>query len=908
MNKFLLPTNFDEVSQTFKAKIKEQYGISDAQYQGSNIAILADIMAYAATMINTNMNFGINESVLSSATTRKNITTLAREIGYEPTLRRSYKYEIKLKAKKGGLIEIPKFTKFTGGDKEYYFLENSKSELFGDTAFITITNQAKFDNLKMRNGTTPGDFILSDDSELFEVLSKTDSYDNQRLLLNGIGTDEISTYSSIKTSFYKFDDVSNTYLPLCGIETYVVDDTNPVDKIAIFQLKDINTANFPALSSDVSQLKFFTDDLLKGSVVHSFDGFTPLEYNENTQVIKFKLNDNTITDAENKQRTMTDLITPYRKKRFCLFFEDNVDLIYDKNHEFCILNGSKPEREITLVVTEGKLRRWQDEPELERVADAEDAERGYINLDIQNVEEDGVFLEISRVNDKNELILHQPWSRRKTYLAESDINREDTTFLVLEDFTSQQSFLKVYTRYAGAGTPFYSGNIFYFTILESSGTAGACNELMTIESEDFEVIPFHENKENPNSSIYNVLFSIGSDEESLESIKQNAPLFKNIAERLVTKNDYKIYCKKFQFVEQAQVWGGEELDGGQNLGHVYFSFVPKSRSTDFESDENNEVFTLKNRYERDLFYLPQNQVISQNNGGSQSSIFSELDKKKIITLQFHNINPTYLDFSINVKIAKYLANMSEKELRKMVFDGVREYFNEIEHFDSDIFVSNIIKYVDRKFNNETGISLSVNLEISMVRDDFAENGFDVNQNSAKKYQFQTLFEFPIGGIFEPDVINHSGLITQYGKVIKAKLPVVTIDKEGFLKEGDIVEMDYTKVSYVAIESGSSVSKEGDISEVNSSATSFSIPVVHKTTDNELDPEYKEQQIGKLLVYPKSYMMYLELNATESTNPDDLLDKLPISVFDERRRLVVINDADVTLRRNTFPRLMKVNIQ
>ena len=119
MNKFLLPTNFDEVSQTFKAKIKEQYGISDAQYQGSNIAILADIMAYAATMINTNMNFGINESVLSSATTRKNITTLAREIGYEPTLRRSYKYEIKLKAKKGGLIEIPKFTKFTGGDKEY---------------------------------------------------------------------------------------------------------------------------------------------------------------------------------------------------------------------------------------------------------------------------------------------------------------------------------------------------------------------------------------------------------------------------------------------------------------------------------------------------------------------------------------------------------------------------------------------------------------------------------------------------------------------------------------------------------------------------------------------------------------------------------------------------------------------
>ena len=105
-------------------------------------------------------------------------------------------------------------------------------------------------------------------------------------------------------------------------------------------------------------MKFFTDDILKGSVISSFDGFTPLEYNEDTQVIKFKLNDNTIIDAENNQHTMTDLITPYRKKRFCLFFEDNVDLIYDKNHEFCILNGTKPEKEITLVVTEGKLDIW----------------------------------------------------------------------------------------------------------------------------------------------------------------------------------------------------------------------------------------------------------------------------------------------------------------------------------------------------------------------------------------------------------------------------------------------------------------------------------------------------------------------------------------------------------------------
>lgn len=904
MNKFLLPTNFDEITQTIKAKIKEEYRINDAQYDGSNVSILADIMAYAAMMINTNMNFGFNESVLSSATTRRNITTLAREIGYEPAFRRSFKYEIKLRAKKGGLLEIPKFAKFSGGDKEYFFLEESKAALFGETAFITVTNKEKFDNLAVRNGTTPGDFILSDDSEIFEVLTKTDTADDQRLLLNNISTDDISKYSSIKTSLYKYDDESKTYQKLCGIETYVVDETNPDDKVAIFQLKELVAANFPTTDEAVLQLKIFTDDLQKGSVSESFNGFTPFEYHKESQILKFKLNDNLVTDKSGVKHTMFDLITPFRKKRFCLLFSDNTELKYDIRHEFCILENTEAVKETSIVVTEGKLRKWEDEKELERIVDVEDVEKGYINLDVQNVEEDGIFLEISRVNDKNELILHQPWTRRKTYLAESDIQYEDTTYLALEDFTSQQSFLKIYTQYAGTGTPLYSGNILYFTVLESSGSAGACKDLMKFESDDFEVVPFYEDAENPDNNINSKLFSSGSNEETLESIKLNAPLFKNIAERLVTKNDYKIYCKKFQFVEQAQIWGGEELDGAPQLGHVFFSFIPKSRITEFESDENNEVFTLKNRYERDLFYLPLNQIISQNDGGSSNSIFSELERKKIITLQFHNVQPTYLDFIIKIKLVKYLANMTDKAQRQMVFDGVREYFNEIEHFDSNIFSSNIIKYIDRKFNDETGISLTVNLETSMIKDDFSEDGVDVNQDTAKKYKFQTLFEFPVGGIFEPDAMNQGGEVTKYGKVIKSKLPIVSSDKDGFLNAGDEIIIDYDNVAYIVKEQGKEVEKTGALTEVDSSVISFKIPLLHKANNKE---ESKNQKFGNIMVYPDSYLMYLEINATESTHEEDLVSKLPIDVFNTRRKLTVTNDGDLTLRRNTFPRLIRVEV-
>ena len=351
MNNFLLPTNFDEISDTFKAKIKEKYGITDTQFQGSNVSILADIMAYATTLIDTNMNFGINESILSTATTRKNITNLAREIGYEPAFRRSFKYEIRLKAKKGGLIEIPKFTKFSGGKKEYYFLDDSKSMLFGDEVFITITNQDKFNNLKVRNGTVAGDFILSDDSEIFEVLSKSSNGD-QRMLLNAIGLESISKYSKIKTSFYKNN--ADQYLKLAEIETFVVDDNDPSDPILICQLKNIDTSNFPPLKSDVLKLKFFTDDILKGSFSSSFNGFTAYDYNEVSQIIKFKINDNIISE-ENKKYYMNEIITPFRKKKFCLFFDDNTELKFDETQEFAILNDPEPKREITLIVTEGKL-------------------------------------------------------------------------------------------------------------------------------------------------------------------------------------------------------------------------------------------------------------------------------------------------------------------------------------------------------------------------------------------------------------------------------------------------------------------------------------------------------------------------------------------------------------------------
>lgn len=1011
---YLLPTNFDQISDTFKAKIKNSYGISDTQFQGSNIAILADIMAYAVTMINTNMNFGIKESVLTYANTRKNIITLAREIGYEPAFRKSFKYEIKLRAKRGGLLEIPKFAKFNGGSNTYYYLNDTQTQIFGESCFLTITNDEIFKELKQREGTTSGDFVLSDTNEVFELLEKTDTYDDKRMLLNSVNTDKIDKYSTIKTSLYmiKGQDLSkppennihpeippeevepelseellignffignvegadnnidstqvigaftignvrakdnttsgetipgttpennnqnqntqtgtdntqqnqNTtqqsgkveYLRLATIEAFVVDNSDENDKILICQLKDIDTKNFPTSDEEVLNIQFFTDDILKGHLNGVFNGFRAFEYNKTTQVLKFKISDtnNQITDSKRVTHTLDTMLTPFRKKRFCKLVDTNTKLQYDPALEFAILENSESQNEISIVVTEGELLSYETDSTLQITADAEDENRGYIVLDLQDVEEDGVFLEVSRVNSKNELILKQPFTQRKNYIPDSIDGEEDLTFIALEDFTNTQTYLKIFTQYAGTGTKFYVGNIFYFKVLKSKGIDGACYDLMSSELEDFEVInyytaPVDKDGIKEGDDIFSKLFSTGANHESLESIKSNAPLYKNSADRLVTKNDYKTYCKKFQYIEQAQIWGGEELETTQELGHIYFSFIPKSRSREFEQDANNSVYTLKNMYQRELFFLPEKQILLQQDGGDKSSVFETLTKQKIITLQFHNIKPNYLDFTIECKLIKYLASKSEKEQRQMVFDGIKEYFDEIEKFDANIFHSNIVKYIDRKFNDETGIKLSVNLETSMIADDFSENGFNKVEKEKKKYHFQTLFEFPIGGIFEPDVVTLEGLISRYGAILKDKIPEIVNDETtGFLQPKDVVYMDYDNIKAYFIEQGKEVQKILPISKIDSSVKEFYIPLIHKETKNSLS----QQIIGNLIVLPEAQLIYMELEATESENIVDLQTALPLTAYDKRRRLLIKTDGDNQLRRNTFPRLIKVFIE
>ena len=911
---YLLPQSFDEINETLKEKIKAEYNITDSVYQGSNIGVLANIFAYAVSMVNTNMNFGINETMISRAQSKKNIITLARELGYEPQRKKSFKYKIRLKAKRTGIITIPRFTNFSDGNTNYVFLDDDLDTKFGNSSNVTVIDNDKFTNeIIPRKGNEAGTFLISEDSEVFEVLEKQNSSDIKRLLLNNISNGDeksCSEFSKTPTSLYKINP-DNSYTKLAEIEAMVVDDSDTNDIELIIQLKNIDPLNMPSTSDAALLLKYFTDDVglrYKGT---SFEGFIPSMYNPDSEVIKFKLSDNKI-EVGDKTFFVNDLITPFRKKRICILNDLNPDGQYLEENLVCILEDIYPIRETVIEVTQGDLITYDDNQELQILIDKETEDRGYVVLDFDNVEQNGIFLEISRVNYNNELVLKQKFTQRETHLAPTVFKGEDLSFLVLQDyFDNNNEYLKVYTEYASTGTKFYQGNIFYFKLLISLGSQGRASGLMKCEelSEDFDIIPYFIDTNNKENTIDNLLIATGSEEETVENIRKNAPLYHNLAQRLVTKHDYKTFCNSnFTFIEQAQVWGGEELESGKRLGHVFFSFIPKSRVTDFTSDDNNEIYTLNNFGNRDIFFLPDNQILSKEDGGLENSIFETLSRNKIITLQYHNVPPIYLDFIIKVRIVKYTVGKSERELRQEVFNAIRKYFNEIETFDSTIFESNLIKYIDREFNNQTGIELKVFSEVSIEKEDFAHIGYAEVETDSKTYAAEFLFQFPINGVFSDDIYSYNGNIIEHGKLIKERLPNLSSDE--FIVKGDKLYFDYDNITYYKNVNG--IIKEfegGSASDIDSSIKSFIIPFMLDTTnvDPKLGINRGVKQIGNLKVYPETSVIYIEINATDSKDADDLEKRLPLDIFNETKTLSVEIDPNMTLKRNTFPRLKRVEI-
>ena len=81
--------DFEEIKASIRDYLRANSNFTDFDFEGSNMSILIDTLAYNTYINSYNANMVANEAFLDSATLRENIVALARNIGYVPKSRKS---------------------------------------------------------------------------------------------------------------------------------------------------------------------------------------------------------------------------------------------------------------------------------------------------------------------------------------------------------------------------------------------------------------------------------------------------------------------------------------------------------------------------------------------------------------------------------------------------------------------------------------------------------------------------------------------------------------------------------------------------------------------------------------------------------------------------------------------------
>ena len=104
--------DFDQIKSSIRDYLRANTNFTDYDFEGSNLSIIIDALAYNTYTTAYNTNMAANECFLDSATLRENVVALARNIGYVPRSRRSARAKVSFIV--SGLLETSTLTLNSG--------------------------------------------------------------------------------------------------------------------------------------------------------------------------------------------------------------------------------------------------------------------------------------------------------------------------------------------------------------------------------------------------------------------------------------------------------------------------------------------------------------------------------------------------------------------------------------------------------------------------------------------------------------------------------------------------------------------------------------------------------------------------------------------------------------------------
>lgn len=149
--------DFDQIRQSIIDYLKSNSNFTDYDFEGSNLSVLIDVLAYNTYISSYNANMVSNEVFIDGATLRENVVSLARNVGYVPRSKTAARANISffvdvtdtsastaitLTLKKGLVCTTQTF-----GNQSYTF------SILDDITVPVVNGIASFDNVDIYEGT-----------------------------------------------------------------------------------------------------------------------------------------------------------------------------------------------------------------------------------------------------------------------------------------------------------------------------------------------------------------------------------------------------------------------------------------------------------------------------------------------------------------------------------------------------------------------------------------------------------------------------------------------------------------------------------------------------------------------------------------------------------------------------------
>lgn len=223
----LAALDFDTIKANLKAHLRSQPIFKDFDFDGSNMAVLLDILALNTSHNAFYMNMLTSESFLDSAQLRSSVVSHAKELNYRPRSARSAKATIQLNVEQNNnnTLTIPKGTSFTAtyNFQTYTFTTDQVKVYFSSLDQTTGTYKFQTDEIDVYEGFYLTEtFVMDYANESLRFVLSNPMIDTNSLVVNVIegGGSSVLNYKLSDTLLGLTNQSRSYFIQACEQDKY----------------------------------------------------------------------------------------------------------------------------------------------------------------------------------------------------------------------------------------------------------------------------------------------------------------------------------------------------------------------------------------------------------------------------------------------------------------------------------------------------------------------------------------------------------------------------------------------------------------------------------------------------------------------------------------------------------------